>query len=214
MFTGIITDIGTLKSMEGEEGKRLVIGTAYDTATIAIGASIACNGVCLTVVEKGEGWFAADASPTTLTVTTMGSWQPGERINLERALKMGDELGGHIVSGHVDGVGIILDCSRAARPAPPIERGSGLAKSPDFASSSIDYTLSCPSELAKFIAAKGSVTLDGVSLTVTWAEGERFGLTLIPHTLEQTNWGEKQAGDKVNLEVDVLARYAYGILKT
>lgn len=135
MFTGIITDIGMLKSTEGDESKRLVIGTAYDVATIAIGASIACNGVCLTVVEKGEGFFAADASPTTLSVTTMGSWNPGQHINLERALKVGDELGGHIVSGHVDGVAEVLDCSRATPAASPMERGSGLAKSPDFASS-------------------------------------------------------------------------------
>ncbi len=186
MFTGIITDIGNLLRIEGEQTRRLVIGTAYDTTAIKIGASIACNGVCLTVTERGEGWFAVDASPTTLAVTTMGRWTQGERINLERALRLTDELGGHMVSGHVDAI---------AR----IEEMSGEA--------SRQYTLSCPSELAAFIAAKGSVTLDGVSLTVTWVKGSRFGLTLIPHTLAVTNWSDKRAGDTVNIEVDMLARY-------
>lgn len=187
MFTGIITNIGILQNIKGEESKRLTIRCSYDTKSIAIGASIACNGICLTVTEKGSDWFAADASPTTLTITTMKCWQAGQRINLERAMKMGDELGGHIVTGHVDGIAVIEEKKEDAK--------------------SHHYTLSCPPEQAKFIAAKGSVTLDGVSLTVVWAEGNRFGLTLIPHTLEQTNWGEKQAGDMVNLEVDVLARY-------
>lgn len=208
MFTGIITDIGTLKSCEGEGGKRLVIGTAYDTATIAIGASIACNGICLTVTQKGEGWFTADASPTTLAVTTMGSWQPGERINLERALKMGDELGGHIVTGHVDGVAEIIECSPASSSFQR-KLESGEAEVPAFAGTTEarNYILSCPPDLACFIAAKGSVTLDGVSLTVTRAEENRFGVTLIPHTLEHTSWSGKHIGSKVNLEVDVLARY-------
>lgn len=193
MFTGIITDIGRVRSISGEAGKRLVITTRYDTANIPLGASIACNGICLTVVEIGADWFAVDASPTTIEVTTLGQWQAGDTINLERALKVGDELDGHIVTGHVDGVVEIIDCTRS--------------------SSSIAYTLSCPPALVPFIASKGSVTLDGVSLTVTWVEGQRFGLTLIPHTLAVTNWAERKAGDKVNLEVDVLARYAYRILK-
>lgn len=193
MFTGIITDQGIVRSITGDAGKRLVITTRYDTASISLGASIACNGICLTVVETGADWFAVDASPTTLDVTTLGLWRVGDALNLERALKVGDELGGHIVTGHVDGVSEIIDCT------------------PAF--SSITYTLSCPPEFAPFIAPKGSVTLDGVSLTVTWVQGQRFGLTLIPHTLAVTNWGALRPKDKVNLEVDVLARYAYRILK-
>ncbi len=193
MFTGIITDQGALRSITGEAGKHLVIATCLDTSGIPLGASIACNGICLTVVETGADWFAVDASPTTLAVTTLGQWKAGDSINLERALKVGDELGGHIVTGHVDGMG-------------EIEAVKGEA-------GAFHYVMSCPPELAAFIAPKGSVTLDGVSLTVTWVQGKCFGLTLIPHTLAVTNWGRKQVTDKVNLEVDVLARYAYRILK-
>lgn len=189
MFTGIITDIGTLRSIEGDAGKRLTIETAYNIATIAIGASVACNGICLTVVERGLKTLSFDASPATLAVTTMKDWQPGQRINLERALKVGDELGGHIVTGHIDGVGVVEDIKEEA--------------------GSRHYILSCPPDLATFIAPKGSVTLDGVSLTVTWAEGHRFGLTLIPHTLAVTTWGNKRISDKVNLEVDILARFVH-----
>lgn len=194
MFTGIITDIGTLKSIEGGSGRCLVVGTAYDTSALATGASIACDGVCLTVIGTGADSFTAEASPTTLSVTTLRDWLPGRRINLEHALKAGDELGGHLVTGHIDGVAVIEKREEEA--------------------GSRRYTLSCPADLARFIAAKGSVTLDGVSLTVTWAEGDRFGITLIPHTLSVTNWTEKREGDGVNLEVDVLARYVLRSLKS
>ncbi len=192
MFTGIITDIGTLTSIEGGTGKRLVIGTRYDVATIEMGASIACNGICLTVVEKEKGWFAVDASSTTLAATTMQHWQAGERINLERALKMGDELGGHFVTGHVDGVAEIIE----------IQEEQGCRH----------YVIACPAELMRFIAPKGSVTLDGVSLTVNWTKAGHFGLTLIPHTLEVTNWQEKREHNRLNLEVDMLARYTQNLV--
>ncbi len=187
MFTGIITDIGTVTQVSGDSEKRLVITTSYDTAGIDIGASIACNGTCLTVVEKGDDWFAVDASEHTLQHTTLGTWQPGTRVNLERALRAGDEMGGHLVTGHVDGLATV--------------------ESRDANDQSVNFQLSCPAELAPFIASKGSVTLDGVSLTVTQVTGNSFGLTLIPHTLQVTIWGDRQPGDAVNLEVDVMARY-------
>lgn len=197
MFTGIITDVGTLMQCEGDAGRRLTIATAYDMAAVETGASIACNGICLTVTEKGPGWFAADVSPTTLAVTTLGAWQAGQRINLERALRLGDELGGHMVSGHVDGVATIIACAPDTPVASPPHEAAGAAH----------FTLACPPALAHCIAAKGSVTLDGISLTVTQVDGAHFGVTLIPHTLAVTAWGERQAGDRVNLEVDMLARY-------
>ena len=194
MFTGIVTDIGEVIGMQPvTEGlHRLKIACRYDRASIADGASIACSGVCLTVVGKGEeagrSWFAADAAAETLTVTTAGRWRVGTKINLERALKQGDELGGHIVSGHVDGVAELL--SR--------EDGSDFAR----------LTLRAPSAVARFIATKGSVTLDGVSLTVNSVAGDEFSVLIIPHTLKVTTLGALSGGDTVNLEVDMMARYA------
>lgn len=192
MFTGIITDLGVVREThDSESSRRFMIGTNYDTGTIDIGASIAHNGCCLTVVEKGidaDGCFyVVDVSSHTLAHTTLGQWRVGHRINLERALGAGDELGGHIVSGHVDGMANIA----AITP----EDGY------------MHYKMSAPSEFAPYIATKGSITLDGVSLTVTWAKNNLFGLTLIPHTMEQTNWKFLDVGDEVNLEVDMLARY-------
>jgi riboflavin synthase len=194
MFTGIVTDIGEVIAMQpaGEGLHRLKIACGYDRASITDGASIACSGICLTVVGRGEQngrtWFAADAAAETLKVTTAGRWRPGTKINLERALKHGDELGGHMVSGHVDGLAEVL--SR--------EDGSDSAR----------FTLRAPSALARFVATKGSVTLDGVSLTVNTVQDHDFSVLIIPHTLKATTLGTLQAGDAVNLEVDMLARYA------
>jgi len=194
MFTGIVTDIGEVIAMQpaGEGLHRLKIACGYDRASITDGASIACSGVCLTVVGRGEEngrtWFAADAAAETLKVTTVGRWRPGTKINLERALKHGDELGGHMVSGHVDGLAEVL--SR--------EDGSDSAR----------FTLRAPSALSRFVATKGSVTLDGVSLTVNTVQDHDFSVLIIPHTLKATTLGMLQAGDAVNLEVDMLARYA------
>ena len=194
MFTGIVTDIAKVASAKPlPEGVRLRIETAYDPATIAIGASISCSGVCLTVTGlPGEGsnarWFEVEAWEEALRLTTASSWKPGTRINLERALKIGDELGGHIVSGHIDGKAKIV-----AREAE---------------GDAVRFTLEAPRELARFIAPKGSVALDGTSLTVNKVEGMRFDVLLIHHSLSVTTWGDRQAGDEVNLEVDTMARYA------
>jgi riboflavin synthase len=194
MFTGIVTDIGEVIAMQpaGEGLYRLKIACGYDRASIADGGSIACSGVCLTVVgsgeENGRTWFAADAAAETLKVTTVGRWRPGTKINLERALKHGDELGGHIVSGHVDGLAEVL--SR--------EDGRESAR----------FTLRAQNALSRFIATKGSVTLDGVSLTVNTVQHHDFSVLIIPHTLKVTTLGTLKPGDAVNLEVDMLARYA------
>ena len=189
MFTGIITDIGELAS---RDGGRLAIRCGYAADSIAVGASIACDGACLTATEvshAGRGsLFKVDVSNETLSKTTLGAWQPGQRINLERALKAGDELGGHIVAGHVDGVARIL----AIHPDGESQR----------------FTVEVPGDLARFIAPKGSVALDGTSLTVNTVEGTRFDVLLIHHSLTVTTWGERQAGDSANLEVDTMARYA------
>lgn len=196
MFTGIITDIGRVRSVKKRGDTRFTIATAYDPDGIDIGASIACAGCCLTVVERGrdgEGnWFAVDVSQESLDCTTLGNWREGTRINLERALKAGDELGGHVVSGHVDGVGRIVDI----RPE----------------GDSLRFTFEAPQDLGRFIAPKGSVTLDGTSLTVNAVEdlksgGTRFGVNIIPHTQAVTTWGMVKPGDPVNLEIDMLARY-------
>lgn len=187
MFTGIITDCGVVQDVQRATDMTLTIGTSYDTATIALGASIAHDGICLTVVEKGADWYKVVASKHTQDVTTLGRWQVGKRVNLERALCMGDELGGHIVTGHVDGVAEII----AIQPE----------------GESVRFRVCAPRDLAGFIAAKGSVTLDGTSLTVTDVEECEFGLALIPHTLQVTTWGEMHVGDMLNLEIDVLARY-------
>ncbi|MFN4310919.1 MAG: riboflavin synthase [Ferrovibrio sp.] len=187
MFTGIVTDIGTVTAREARGDTRFRIRTAYDTASIAIGASIACSGVCLTVVQKGGDWFTVDVSAETLSRTGLGDWREGSRINLERSLRVGDELGGHIVSGHVDGVGEVT-AVRAEGDSMRIE-------------------IKAPDALAAFIAEKGSITVDGVSLTVNSVEGASFGVNLIPHTQQVTTLGKLKAGDRVNLEIDTLARY-------
>jgi len=191
MFTGIITDIGRIAKITKAGDTRYDILTNYDPETIALGASIACSGVCLTVVEKGTGaeghWFAMEASKETLDVTTAGHWREGTLLNLERALKMGDELGGHIVSGHVDGIAKIVSI---------VAEGD-----------SQRYTFEAPKNLMGFIAPKGSVTLDGTSLTVNQVSAQSFGVNLISHTQDVTTWGSSREGDLVNLEIDVLARY-------
>jgi riboflavin synthase len=187
MFTGIITDIGTVVARETRGDTHFRIRTRYETASIDIGASIACAGVCLTVVQKGADWFAVDVSAESLSRTTLDSWKDGSLINLERSLKVGDELGGHIVSGHVDGVGEVV-----------ATRNEGDSLRIDFRA---------PASLAGFVAEKGSITIDGASLTVNGVEGAAFGVNLIPHTQQVTTLGKLKAGDGVNLEIDVLARY-------
>lgn len=189
MFTGIVTDVGKIVSVSDlPKGKRFRVETAYDTNTIDIGASVAHSGVCLTVVEKGDGWYDVEAWEEALRLTTLGSFKVGSRVNLERSLKIGDELGGHLVSGHVDGTAEIIKVE---------EEGEA-----------VRFTLDAPKELAHFIAAKGSVALDGTSLTVNKVEGTKFDVLLIKHTLEVTTWGERESGDKLNLEIDTMARYA------
>lgn len=188
MFTGIITDLGAVRSIETDGGDtRLTIATAYDVAGIDRGASIACCGACLTVVEKGDDWLAFDVSGETLGCTTLGDWRVASQVNLERPLKVGDELGGHIVLGHVDGVGEITECE-------PVGDSRRLV-------------FSAPEDLARFIAAKGSVAVDGVSLTVNRVEGRGFEVNIIPHTLAVTTLGNAAVGGRVNLEIDTLARY-------
>lgn len=187
MFTGIITDVGRVRSIERSGDTRFTIETVFDMETVPIGASIANNGVCLTVVDKGPGWFAVQASGETLSKTTLGGWAEGTRVNLERALKMGDELGGHIVSGHVDGVARVVEIR------------------PD--GESVRLTFEAPADLEKFVAPKGSVALDGVSLTVNEVDGARFGVNIIPHTQVATTFGDLKPGDAVNMEIDMLARY-------
>jgi riboflavin synthase len=200
MFTGLVTDIGeVLSTQERAEGlRRLTIACAYDAASIDIGASIACSGVCMTAVETGRsgnrGTFSVDAAAETLALTTVGRWTPGTRINLERSLKMGDELGGHLVSGHVDGLAEV-----AARE-----------DLPDMAR----FALRVPKPLARFIAQKGSITLDGVSLTVNEVADDRFSVLIIPHTLSVTTFGALRQGDALNLEVDMMARYAARLMET
>ena len=191
MFTGIVTDIGQVRAVEMRGDKRFVIGCAYPAASIAMGASIACSGICLTVTDKGTddqgNWFAVDASAETCSLTTAAGWEAGTRLNLERALKVGDELGGHIVTGHVDGVGHLIESHQDG--------------------DSWRYTFEAPPALSRFIAGKGSITVDGVSLTVNTVDGHRFGINLIPHTQSETTLGGLAAGHAVNLEIDVLARY-------
>ncbi len=189
MFTGIVTDVGQIDRIDPlKKGIRIRVKTSYDTQTIDIGASIAHAGVCLTVVKRNEVWFEAEAWEEALRLTTLGKINQGDHINLERPLKIGDELGGHMVSGHVDGMARIVD---------RVEEGGAFR-----------FVLECPSELAMFIAPKGSVALDGTSLTVNKVEGNRFDVLIINHTLEVTTWRERQIGDAVNLEVDQIARYA------
>ena len=188
MFTGIITDVGRVCAVrQTERDRRYEIETAYDLAGVDIGASISHAGCCLTVVEKGDGWFAVEASGETLALTTLGAWSVGDPVNLERAVRVGDELGGHIVSGHVDGVGEVLSITP--------QGGSHRLR------------IRAPRPLHRFIAPKGSVAVEGVSLTVNAVDDDVFGVNIIPHTWDVTTLGRLKSGSKVNLEIDVLARY-------
>jgi riboflavin synthase len=193
MFTGIITDLGRVRAVRAEGDTRIEIATRYEDSAIAIGTSIACSGACLTVIDKGPGWFAVQASAETLSCTTLGDWRPGTPVNLERALKLGDELGGHLVAGHVDGVGRIV------------------AITPDGASRR--FVFEAPPQLARFVASKGSVAVDGISLTINEVDGARFGVNIISHTLSVTTLGEAEPGDRVNLEIDLLARYVARLIE-
>ena len=191
MFTGIITDIGRIEAAEQKGDLRLQIACAYDMSTVDLGASMACSGVCLTVVDKGDDWFAVDVSEETHSRTAGDMWEEGRRLNLERALRVGDELGGHIVTGHVDGVGIVEGVTEVG--------------------GSTRLAIVAGDEIAPYIVTKGSVTLDGVSLTVNEVEpvsdGVRFALNIIPHTAAQTSFVQVAPGRKVNIEIDILARY-------
>ena len=192
MFTGIITDIGTIRSADQRGDLRLVIETAYDTATVAIGASIACSGACMTVVDKSAGWFAIDMSGESVSRTAPGMWTAGGQLNLERAMKIGDELGGHIVTGHVDGIGHVVSFEPVG--------------------DSWRVVIAAPDAVAPYVAAKGSITVDGVSLTVNDVTDQpdgtaHFTLNIIPHTAAMTTLGGLKAGTPVNLEIDILARY-------
>ena len=192
MFTGIVSDVGTIRSAERRGDLRVVIGCGYETDGIDFGASISCSGVCLTVVDKGPGWVAFDVSDETISRTAEGQWHAGRKLNLERALRLGEELGGHIVTGHVDGIGHVVSVTE--------EGGSHRV------------IVSAPAALAPFVAPKGSITLDGVSLTVNTVEDQgdgsvHFMLNIIPHTAEVTTLGHIEPGQAVNLEIDVLARY-------
>ena len=193
MFTGIITDLGTVRAVRQDGDTRFEFATNYNTDDIEIGASICCSGACMTVIEKGNGWFAIEASAESLSKTTMGGWSEGTAVNLERALKVGDELGGHIVSGHVDGVGLVVSIATEG--------------------DSKRFTFEAPDALKQFIAPKGSVAIDGVSLTVNEVDGARFGINVIPHTQQVTTFGSLTEGSAVNLEIDMLARYVARLLE-
>jgi riboflavin synthase len=197
MFTGIVTDIGRVSAVERQGDTRFTLATAYDMDAVSLGASICCAGACLTVIEKGPGWFAVKASAETLARTTLGEWRPGTPVNLERPLTLADELGGHIVSGHVDAVARVADM----RPE----------------GDSVRFVFEVPAPYGRYVAAKGSIAVDGVSLTVNEVvdgpDGTtRFGVNIIEHTRRKTTFGARQAGDRVNFEVDMLARYAARIL--
>ena len=194
MFTGLITDVGEVRALEQRGDLRARIATGYDTQTIDIGASIACDGVCLTAVAVGTDWFDVEISAESVSKTNIGAWSVGYRVNLERALRVGDELGGHIVSGHVDGVAEVVRME---------DDGD-----------STRVTFRVPDHLARFIAPKGSVALNGTSLTVNDVQGSEFWVNFIPHTKEATTWGDTQTGDRVNLEIDTLARYVARLAET
>jgi riboflavin synthase len=198
MFTGIITDVGRVAAVRNRGDRRFRIETTYDMDKTAMGASIACSGVCLTVVDKGPGWFEVEASAETLSKTTLGSWQAGQAVNLEKALALGDELGGHLVAGHVDGVAEIKSLSASG--------------------DSTVMTFAAPADLSRYLAPKGSVTLNGVSLTVNDIvlddeTGCNFTVNVIAHTAKETTFGQVRIGDKVNLEIDVVARYLSRLLE-
>lgn len=195
MFTGIVTDLGEVRRVVRGQGRetRFEIASHYDLSTVEIGASIAHNGVCLTIVETGPDWHAVEVSGETLSKTTLGDWAEGTKVNLERALKVGDELGGHIVSGHVDGVARVV----SIRPE----------------NQSMRFTFEAPDDLAKFVAPKGSAALDGVSLTVNEVDGRLFGINVIPHTQAVTTFGGLREGSRVNMEIDMLARYVARLLE-
>jgi riboflavin synthase len=205
MFTGIVTDMGEVRSVKprADNLHRITIACAYPRAELVEGASIACSGVCMTVVgageEDGRVWFAVDAAAETLAVTTVGRWRHGTRINLERSLKLGDELGGHLVAGHVDGIANVIAREDMTDNGPV-----------DMAR----FALRAPPALARFIAAKGSVALDGVSLTVNAVEGDTFSVLIVPHTLSVTTFGALRQGEDVNLEIDTMARYAARLMET
>jgi riboflavin synthase len=188
MFTGIVTDVGRVRAVrDTNRDRRFEVETGFDLSTVDLGASISNAGVCLTVVEKGESWFAVEVSGETLSLTTLSEWAPGRRVNLERAAKVGDELGGHIVSGHVDGLGEVVS----------VEAEGGSHR----------VVIRAPRPLHRLIAPKGSITVEGVSLTVNQVDDDLFGINLIPHTWEVTTLGELKPGTRVNLEIDMLARY-------
>ncbi|GEO82473.1 riboflavin synthase [Pararhodospirillum oryzae] len=194
MFTGIITDLGRVRAVDTQGETRFEFTTRYDTGTIPLGASIACNGCCLTVIETGPDWFAVQASAETLSKTTLGGWTVGTPVNFERALAVGDELGGHIVSGHVDGVAEVVDTT------------------PD--GESMRFSFRAPADLKRFVAPKGSVALDGVSLTVNEVADDVFGINIIPHTQSVTTFGTLKRGSRVNMEIDMLARYVARLLNS
>ena len=193
MFTGIITDVGEVRSVEQKGDFRVEINTRYDTSEIDLGASISCSGACLTVIEKGQNWFAIEASSETVDRTTIGDWSGGTKVNTERALKLGEELGGHIVSGHIDGIAKII--------------------STEPEGDSIRFEFESPENLKCFISEKGSVALDGVSLTVNNVLGNRFEVNIISHTQTNTTFSQRSVGDKINLEIDMLARYVSRLLE-
>jgi len=194
MFTGIITDVGEVRALEQRGDLRAIIGISHETGGIADGASIACSGACLTVVEKGGDWFAVDISKETLDHTILGGWSVGSKVNIERSLKLGDELGGHIVSGHVDGVATVISIK---------DEGDSRRMS-----------IEAPRALSRFVASKGSISLDGISLTVNEVEGNVFGVNIIPHTWERTTLAAVVAGSRLNVEIDMLARYVARLTQT
>ncbi len=193
MFTGIVTDMGIVRKVENTGDTRFEFATNYDSDTIGIGDSICCSGACMTVIDKGDGWFAISASAESLNCTTMGDWTVGSTVNFERSLKIGDELGGHIVSGHVDAVAAIVSVKPEGE--------------------SLRFVFKVPETIKRFIASKGSVAIDGISLTVNEVENDQFGVNIIPHTAEVTTLGKKKVGDRVNVEIDMLARYVARLLE-
>jgi riboflavin synthase len=197
MFTGIVTDVGQVRHVEKRGDTHVVIATHYDVSAVDMGASISCSGVCMTVIDKGgakDRWFAVTASGETLSKTTLGNWKAGDPINLERPMKVGDELGGHIVTGHIDGVAEVVSVKPEGE--------------------SVRVIFQAPKELSRFIAPKGSIALDGISLTVNEVEGTRFGVNIIPHTQKVTTFAKLKPGAKVNLEVDLMARYVARLVKS